>query len=81
MAWTLDEVERQFLQFMEDRGHALIDGHSVLSPTDDVLFTTAGMHPLTPYLHGEAPPPGGDSATCSAACAPPTSTRWATPPT
>jgi alanyl-tRNA synthetase len=58
MAWTLDEVERQFLQFMEDRGHALIEGHSVLSPTDDVLFTTAGMHPLTPYLHGEPHPAG-----------------------
>ena len=28
------------------------------SPTDDVLFTTAGMHPLTPYLKGEPHPAG-----------------------
>jgi len=56
--WTLDEVEKQFLAYMEQRGHTLIEGHSVMSPTDDVLFTTAGMHPLTPYLHGQ-PHPGG----------------------
>jgi alanyl-tRNA synthetase len=58
MAWTLDDVEQGFLRYMQDHGHALIDGHSVLSPTDDVLFTTAGMHPLTPYLHGEPHPAG-----------------------
>jgi alanyl-tRNA synthetase len=58
MAWTLDEVEERFLSYMQERGHVLIEGHSVMSPTDDVLFTTAGMHPLTPYLHGEAHPEG-----------------------
>ncbi len=58
MAWTLDEVEERFLSYMQERGHVLIEGHSVMSPTDDVLFTTAGMHPLTPYLHGEAHPAG-----------------------
>ena len=58
MTWTLDEVENQFLDYMEQQGHTLIEGHSVMSPTDDVLFTTAGMHPLTPYLHGQ-PHPGG----------------------
>jgi alanyl-tRNA synthetase len=58
MTWTLDEVENRFLQYMEDNGHQLIEGHSVMSPTDDVLFTTAGMHPLTPYLHGQPHPKG-----------------------
>lgn len=58
MTWTLDEVENRFLQYMEDNGHELIEGHSVMSPTDDVLFTTAGMHPLTPYLHGQPHPKG-----------------------
>jgi alanyl-tRNA synthetase len=58
MSWTLDEVERRFLQRMQDNGHVLIDGHSLLSPTPDVLFTTAGMHPLTPYLLGEPHPAG-----------------------
>ena len=58
MTWTLDEVENRFLQYMEDNDHQLIAGHSVMSPTDDVLFTTAGMHPLTPYLHGQPHPMG-----------------------
>jgi alanyl-tRNA synthetase len=58
MAWTLNDVEDKFLRYMQDNGHVLIEGHSVLSPTEDVLFTTAGMHPLTPYLHGEPHPDG-----------------------
>jgi len=58
MAWTLDEVEERFLQRMRANGHVQIEGHSVLSPTPDVLFTTAGMHPLTPYLGGETHPEG-----------------------
>ena len=49
------------------------------SPTDDVLFTTAGMHPLAPYLQGRAAPGRASGwPTCSGACAPPTSTRSAT---
>ena len=58
MNWTLDEVEKKFLAYMEEHGHTLIEGHSVMSPTDDVLFTTAGMHPLTPYLLGQQHPGG-----------------------
>ena len=58
MSWSLDEVERRFIEYMEANGHVRIDGHSVMSPTDDVLFTTAGMHPLTPYLHGQPHPMG-----------------------
>ena len=58
MAWTLDDIENAFLGYMQERGHVLIEGHSVLSPTPDVLFTTAGMHPLTPYLGGDPHPAG-----------------------
>ena len=58
MTWSLDDVETRFLEYMEANGHQLIEGHSVMSPTDDVLFTTAGMHPLTPYLHGQPHPKG-----------------------
>ncbi len=58
MAWTMDSVEKSFLDYMVANGHAVIEGHSVLSPTPDLLFTIAGMHPLTPYLHG-APHPAG----------------------
>ena len=58
MAWTIEHIERTFLDYMERHGHVVIEGHSVRSPTDDVLFTTAGMHPLTPYLKGEPHPAG-----------------------
>ena len=58
MAWTIEQIERTFLGYMERNGHVVIEGHSVRSPTDDVLFTTAGMHPLTPYLKGEPHPAG-----------------------
>jgi alanyl-tRNA synthetase len=58
MSWTIEEISGRFLGFMEANGHAVIEGHSVRSPTDDVLFTTAGMHPLTPYLYGEPHPAG-----------------------
>jgi len=58
MAWTIEHIERTFLDYMQRHGHVVIEGHSVRSPTDDVLFTTAGMHPLTPYLKGEPHPAG-----------------------
>jgi alanyl-tRNA synthetase len=58
MAWSIEEIRTRFLDYMVAHGHVVIEGHSVLSPTDDVLFTTAGMHPLTPYLMGETHPAG-----------------------
>jgi alanyl-tRNA synthetase len=48
-----------FVEFFERRGHRLIDGSSLLPPPGDaVLFTTSGMHPLTPYLVGRPHPLG-----------------------
>ncbi|MEO1055935.1 MAG: alanine--tRNA ligase-related protein [Actinomycetota bacterium] len=61
--WTIEQIQSTFLNFMADRGHAVIEGHSVRSPTDDVLFTTAGMHPLVPYLHGDEVHPAGKRLT------------------
>ena len=58
MSWTIEEIADRFLGFMEAHGHTVVEGHSVRSPTDDVLFTTAGMHPLTPYLYGSPHPAG-----------------------
>ncbi len=58
-AWTIERIEQTFLGYMAEHGHAIIAGHSVRSPTDDVLFTTAGMHPLVPYLHGDEVHPAG----------------------
>jgi alanyl-tRNA synthetase len=48
-----------FTEFFRDRGHALLDsGTLVTAEGDPVLFTSAGMHPLTPYLLGEPHPLG-----------------------
>jgi alanyl-tRNA synthetase len=48
-----------FEDFFEQRGHRLLPGSSLIPVHGDpVLFTTSGMHPLTPYLEGR-PHPGG----------------------
>ncbi len=50
---------RTFTDFFRDRGHELIEGSSLIPPGGDpVMFTTAGMHPLTRYLEGEPHPLG-----------------------
>lgn len=54
-----DETIRTFLEFFEERGHRVIEGGSLVPPGDGpVLFTTSGMHPLTPYLDGLPHPRG-----------------------
>jgi alanyl-tRNA synthetase len=48
-----------FTEFFRDRGHQRITGSTLLPPPGDpVLFTTSGMHPLTPYLEGRTHPLG-----------------------
>jgi len=48
-----------FREFFSDRGHRwLPEGTLIPSPGDPVLFTTSGMHPLTPYLEGRPHPQG-----------------------
>ena len=49
-----------FFDFFRDRGHRRITGSTLLPPDGDrsVLFTTSGMHQLTPYLLGEPHPQG-----------------------
>jgi alanyl-tRNA synthetase len=56
---TAAMLRSKYLAFFAGRGHAAIPSASLV-PADDpsVLFTTAGMHPLTPYLLG-APHPAG----------------------
>ena len=50
---TADDLRSLFLKFMQQKGHALIPSASVIPENDPtVLFTTAGMHPLVPYLQG-----------------------------
>jgi alanyl-tRNA synthetase len=54
-----DETISVFTAFFRDRGHQLVESSSLLSPPGDpVLFTSAGMHPLTPYLSGRPHPLG-----------------------
>ncbi|MZD06719.1 hypothetical protein GTW43_16680 [Streptomyces sp. SID5785] len=56
---TTDSVVRTFVEYFEDRGQRRITGSTLLPPPGDpVLFTTSGMHPLTPYLEGRPHPLG-----------------------
>ncbi|MBU2263623.1 alanine--tRNA ligase [Patescibacteria group bacterium] len=54
------EIRDKFLEFFTEKGHTVISSASLIpSETDPtVLFTTAGMHPLVPYLLGEKHPAG-----------------------
>jgi alanyl-tRNA synthetase len=50
---------RTFVDFYRERGHRRVIGTSLIpGPGDLVLFTAAGMHPLTPYLEGRPHPLG-----------------------
>ena len=52
-------LRKLYLNFFKERGHAVIPGASLIPENDPtVLFTTAGMHPLVPYLSGEKHPQG-----------------------
>ena len=56
---TSAELRTMFLKFYQDHGHAVIASASVIPENDPtVLFTTAGMHPLVPYLLGAKHPEG-----------------------
>ena len=56
---TANDLRALFLKFFESKGHAVIPSASVIPENDPtVLFTTAGMHPLVPYLMGEKHPMG-----------------------
>jgi alanyl-tRNA synthetase len=56
---TSNELRQKFLKFFESKGHTIIPSASLVPENDpSVLFTTAGMHPLVPYLLGENHPGG-----------------------
>ena len=53
------EIRQKYLEFFKSKDHAIIPSASVVPENDPtVLFTTAGMHPLVPYLMGEVHPQG-----------------------
>lgn len=55
-----DQLRRKYLDFFASKGHAIIPSASLVPAETDAstLFTTAGMHPLVPYLLGEEHPGG-----------------------
>ena len=56
---TSETLRKLYLKFFEDKGHTIIPSASLIPENDPtVLFTTAGMHPLVPYLLGEKHPAG-----------------------
>ena len=53
------EIRNKYLNFFKEHGHAIIPSASLIPENDpSVLFTTAGMQPLVPYLLGEKHPEG-----------------------
>ena len=56
---TSETLRQTYLKFFESKGHKIIPSASLIPENDPtVLFTTAGMHPLVPYLLGERHPEG-----------------------
>lgn len=54
-----NELRDKFLQFFKEKEHVIIPCASLIPENDPtVLFTTAGMHPLVPYLLGQKHPEG-----------------------
>ena len=53
------EIRNKFLNYFKNHGHSIIPSAPLIPENDpSVLFTTAGMHPLVPYLLGEVHPAG-----------------------
>ena len=56
---TSESLRQMYLDFFASKGHKIIESASLIPENDpSVLFTTAGMHPLVPYLLGEKHPAG-----------------------
>ena len=57
--YNSQQLREMYLNFFKDKGHKVIPSASLIPENDPtVLFTTAGMHPLVPYLLGEKHPAG-----------------------
>ncbi len=56
---TSNDLRKKFIEFFKEKGHQQIPAASLIPENDpSVLFTTAGMHPLVPFLLGEKHPGG-----------------------
>ena len=62
---TSNEIRQRFLDFFANRGHKILPSASLVPENDpSVLFNTAGMQPLVPYLMGQKHPLGTRLASC-----------------
>lgn len=62
---TSNELRQKYLDFFKAKRHSIIPSASLIPDNDPtVLFTTAGMHPLVPYLLGEKHPEGKRLTSC-----------------
>ncbi len=53
------ELKRKYIEFFKKKGHVEVKTSSLIPENDPtVLFTTAGMHPLVPFLLGQPHPAG-----------------------
>jgi len=67
-AMKANELRKKYIEFFIEKNHTQISGKSLIPENDPtVLFTTAGMHPLVPYLLGE-PHPAGNRLTTYQKC-------------
>ncbi len=56
---TANQLRQKYIDFFVSKDHTQISGASLIPENDPtVLFTTAGMHPLVPYILGEEHPSG-----------------------
>jgi len=56
---TANELRKKYLEFFKEKKHAVLPSAPLIPENDPtVLFTTAGMHPLVPFLLGEKHPGG-----------------------
>jgi len=59
MKITRKKLIQKYINFFKEKGHAEIQNSSLVPENDPtVLFTTAGMHPIVPYLLGQEHPQG-----------------------
>ena len=62
---TAAELRRKYIEFFKSKGHQEIKSASLIPDNDPTcLFTTAGMHPLVPYLQGAKHPSGTRLTDC-----------------
>jgi len=59
MILSSDKLKKLYIEFFKQKGHKVIPNVSLIPENDPtVLFTTAGMHPLVPFLLGQPHPLG-----------------------